>query len=78
MLDTKVDASFYTEPFELTTTIKTMRLLPAFLAGYAVANHTDTAYNMDLDDASNELFEIMYCNNPTTDYPEMKIRVIHV
>ena len=42
-----------------------------------MANHTDTAYSMELSEVDDNAFEIMHCNNPTTDYPEMKARVIH-
>ena len=42
-----------------------------------MANHTDTAYSMELSEVDDNAFEIMHCNNPITDYPEMKARVIH-
>ena len=53
-----------------------MRIFP-LLAGCSMANHTDTAYSMELSEVDDNAFEIMHCNNPTTDYPEMKARVIH-
>ena len=55
-----------------------MRLY-SLLVGCSVANHTDTSgYDMNLSDVDNNAFEIMHCNNPETDYPEMKERLIHV
>ena len=53
-----------------------MRLY-SLLVGCSVANHTDTSYDMDLSNVENNAFEIVHCNNPETDYPEMKERVIH-
>ena len=54
-----------------------MRLF-SLLVGCSVANHTDTSYDMDLSEVENDAFEIVHCNNPETDYPEMKERVIHL
>ena len=53
-----------------------MRLF-SLLVGCSVANHTDTSYDMDLSNVDNNAFEIVHCNNPETDYPEMKAWVIH-
>ena len=47
-----------------------------------MANHTQTENGMGLTDKDGQLinwgdpFEIVHCNNPSTDYPEMKARVI--
>ena len=54
-----------------------MRLF-SLLVGCSVANHTDTSYDMDLSSVDNNAFEIVHCNNPETDYPEMKESLIHV
>ena len=54
-----------------------MRLY-SLLVGCSVANHTDTSYDMDLSNVENNAFEIVHCNNPETDYPEMKERAIHL
>ena len=59
-----------------------MRLF-SLLAGCSMANHTQTENGMGLKNKDGELidwgdpFEIVHCNNPSTDYPEMKARVIH-
>ena len=48
-----------------------------------MANHTQTENGMGLKNKDGELidwgdpFEIVHCNNPSTDFPEMKARVIH-
>ena len=58
-----------------------MRLF-SLLAGCSLANHTQIENGMGLKDKDGELidwgnpFEIVHCNNPSTDYPEMKARVI--
>ena len=54
-----------------------MRLF-SLIVGCSVANHTDTSYDMDLSNVENNANEIVHCNNPETDNPEMKERVIHL
>ena len=53
-----------------------MKLLGlASLLGYSVhADHTSQTYDLT-ENAYDSDFEIMHCNNPVTDYPELKIRI---
>ena len=51
-----------------------MKLL-AFLLGCSVrADHTGTVYDLTANAYESD-FEIAHCNNPRTDYPEIKIKI---
>ena len=51
-----------------------MKLL-AFLLGFSVhADHTSSTYDLT-ENAYDSDFEIAHCNNPRTDYPELKIKI---